>query len=313
MKLENVLEKLEEFFRKWGLGLDDWLLIAHYAHKLEGYEVKFKEGHFNIMINRNKLAWGQIHWRKRWKYQIFPPINSSWARDYNHWQKNTKFDADFIPISKKEIDELIKNRKYSFIYKLPNGKALKIIKVRGLLKRYEDSFPPPASIEKELGLEKAMYYLKIIEEWKKLATERKEKEVVNVCNKLLKKYDFLKSKFKTIHSYKNIKEIKGSPTFKGYSKGKARVILDESKAYQLAKEEILVVKMTSSKFISVVNRAKAIITDDGGILCHAAILSREFKIPCIVSTKVATKVLRDGDLIEVDAEKGVVKILAKAK
>jgi len=102
MKLENVLEKLEELFRKWGLSLDDWLLIAHYAHKLEGYEVKFKEGHLNIMINRNKLDWGQIHWRKGWKHQILPPINSSWARGYNRWQKNTKFDADFIPISKKK-------------------------------------------------------------------------------------------------------------------------------------------------------------------------------------------------------------------
>jgi len=214
---------------------------------------------------------------------------------------------------KKRLDEFIKNKKYSFIYKLPNEKTLRVIKVRGLLKRYEDTFPSPASIEEELGLEKAMYYLKIIEEWKRLAAKRKEKESVNICNKLLKRYDFLKSRFKTIHSYKNIKEIKGSPTFKGYSKGKARVILDESKAYQLAKEEILVVKTISAKFISVADRAKAIITDDGGILCHAAILSREFKIPCIISTKVATKILRNGDLIEVDAEKGVVKILAKAK
>lgn len=49
------------------------------------------------------------------------------------------------------------------------------------------------------------------------------------------------------------------------------------------------------------------IIDEVGILCHAAIVSREFKIPCIVGTKFATKVFKDGDLVEVDADKGVVR------
>ena len=63
----------------------------------------------------------------------------------------------------------------------------------------------------------------------------------------------------------------------------------------------------------VIHKAKAIITDEGGITCHAAIVSREFKIPCIIGTKKATKVLRDGDLIEVDADKGIVRILKRRK
>ncbi|TSC53383.1 MAG: pyruvate, water dikinase, partial [Parcubacteria group bacterium LiPW_39] len=58
---------------------------------------------------------------------------------------------------------------------------------------------------------------------------------------------------------------------------------------------------------------KAIITDQGGILCHAAIISREMEIPCIINTKIATKVLKDGDLVEVDAEKGIVKKINRTK
>jgi len=54
---------------------------------------------------------------------------------------------------------------------------------------------------------------------------------------------------------------------------------------------------------------KAIVTNEGGILCHAAIIAREFKKPCIVGTKIATQVLHDGDLVEVDANKGIVKII----
>ena len=56
-------------------------------------------------------------------------------------------------------------------------------------------------------------------------------------------------------------------------------------------------------------KAAAIITDEGGITSHAAIVSREYGIPCIVGTENATKVLKDGDRVEVDAIKGLVKII----
>jgi len=53
--------------------------------------------------------------------------------------------------------------------------------------------------------------------------------------------------------------------------------------------------------------AKAIVTDEGGLSCHAAIVARELGVPCIVGTKIATKVFKDGDLVEVDADKGIVR------
>ena len=66
--------------------------------------------------------------------------------------------------------------------------------------------------------------------------------------------------------------------------------------------------MTSPWYIPAIRRAVAIVTDEGGTTCHAAIVSRELKKPCIIGTKVATEVLRDGDLVEVDTEKGEVMI-----
>ncbi|MFA7209237.1 MAG: PEP-utilizing enzyme [Parcubacteria group bacterium] len=60
-------------------------------------------------------------------------------------------------------------------------------------------------------------------------------------------------------------------------------------------------------------KVKAIVTDEDGMLCHASMLAREFKIPCIVGTKIATQVLRDGDLVEVDADKGIVRIIKKSE
>lgn len=67
--------------------------------------------------------------------------------------------------------------------------------------------------------------------------------------------------------------------------------------------------MTRPEFVPLMKKAAAIITDEGGITCHAAIVSRELNIPCIIGTRIATKVLKDGDYIEVDADNGIVKIL----
>jgi len=67
--------------------------------------------------------------------------------------------------------------------------------------------------------------------------------------------------------------------------------------------------MTRPGTIVACNQAAAIITDEGGITSHAAVIARELKIPCIVGTKHATQVLKDGDLVEVNANRGVVKII----
>jgi pyruvate,water dikinase len=74
---------------------------------------------------------------------------------------------------------------------------------------------------------------------------------------------------------------------------------------------ILVTSMTSPDYIHAMRIAKAIITDVGGLMSHAAVVSRELGIPCIVNTKIATKVLKDGDLIEVNANTGIIRLLKK--
>ena len=65
--------------------------------------------------------------------------------------------------------------------------------------------------------------------------------------------------------------------------------------------------MTRPEMVVAMKKAGAIVTDEGGITSHAAVVSREFGIPCIIGTKKATKVFKDGDLVEVDANRGVVR------
>ncbi len=105
--------------------------------------------------------------------------------------------------------------------------------------------------------------------------------------------------------------IKGMAASQGKNnviQGIIRIVLNPQKD-KFKKGEILVTSMTRVEFVPLMRQAKAIITDEGGIACHAAIVSRELGIPAIIGTKIATKILKDGDLVEIDVNNGVIKIL----
>ena len=106
-------------------------------------------------------------------------------------------------------------------------------------------------------------------------------------------------------------ELTGRTANPGLARGLARIIIDARQCDTFRHGEILVAPMTSPDYILAARRAAAIVTDEGGVTCHAAIISRELGVPCVIATKNATKILRDGDLIEVDANSGNIKILEK--
>lgn len=107
--------------------------------------------------------------------------------------------------------------------------------------------------------------------------------------------------------------LRGNTAYPGLIKGKVRILGSIKDVGKLQRGEILVTSMTTPDMTLAIHKAAAIVTDEGGITCHAAICSRELKIPCVIATKIATKVLEDGDKIEVNADEGIVKILEKAK
>lgn len=110
---------------------------------------------------------------------------------------------------------------------------------------------------------------------------------------------------------KKIVEIKGKMASPGCVKGLVKVVSSRDELSKVEKGNILVASMTTPDFVPAMERAAAFVTDEGGILCHAAIVSREMGKPCVIGTKIATKVLKDGDLTEVDANQGIIKILKR--
>lgn len=100
-----------------------------------------------------------------------------------------------------------------------------------------------------------------------------------------------------------LRGLGGAP---GLAGGPVRVLGTIDEAERLRDGDVLVTHMTSPDWTALMRRAAAIVTDSGGMTCHAAIVSRELGIPCVVGTSEATSVLRDGELVTVDATRGVV-------
>ncbi len=100
--------------------------------------------------------------------------------------------------------------------------------------------------------------------------------------------------------------VRGLGAAPGVASGPVRIIASLEGSGELAEGEVLVTHMTAPDWVPLMRRAAAIVTDSGGMTCHAAIVSRELGIPCVVGTAEATKVLRDGELVTVDADPGVV-------
>jgi phosphohistidine swiveling domain-containing protein len=107
----------------------------------------------------------------------------------------------------------------------------------------------------------------------------------------------------------DIKSFTGIPASTGIITGTAKIIKAATHINRVEKGDILVAVTTNPNYVSAMNKSNAIVTDEGGITSHAAIVSREMKKPCVVGCKIATRVLHDGDKIEVNGHTGEIKII----
>lgn len=112
-----------------------------------------------------------------------------------------------------------------------------------------------------------------------------------------------------VRDLKMVKSFKGIKASLGYAQGVAKIIRGIKDMDKVKNGDIVVANTTRPDLMPALRKCAGIITDHGGVTSHAAIVSRELKIPCVVGTEIATEVIKDGNLIEVDANKGEVRIL----
>lgn len=121
--------------------------------------------------------------------------------------------------------------------------------------------------------------------------------------------DVLLLEEKMLEKENSTETITGTNAFPGLVTGTVRIVPDPFNVPNFEEGDILVTGMTRPEFLQLIQKSGAIVTDAGGILCHAAIIARELKKTCVVGTRIASKILKDGDRVEVDANKGIIKII----
>lgn len=104
-------------------------------------------------------------------------------------------------------------------------------------------------------------------------------------------------------------ELSGVVAAKGVVTGRVVVVIHKEDFKKIKLGDILVTQMTRPEFVNVLKLVSGIITDEGGVTCHAAIISREMGLPCIIGTQIATSTLKTGDRVILDANQGIIKLL----
>jgi len=265
------------------------------------------------------------------------------------WIKNNYADTYYLgkyyfikrlkELKEKENDLLLKEKE-KILKEIKNKKLKIIIEIINYLPYFQD-------LRKKSFMITA-YYLNIFYEWlnKKYKINKKDLLVLlpDDIISLLKgsKIEYIKNKIKkrrklfTVYLTDNkirvyegdkaerIEEkiapkridfsktvLKGNIASKGKVIGKVKVIKSIKEINKIKKGDILVTSNTTPDYVPFMKRSAAIITEKGGVSSHAAIVSREIGVPCIVGIKYITMILKDDDLVEVDANKGIVKILKR--
>jgi len=122
----------------------------------------------------------------------------------------------------------------------------------------------------------------------------------------------LAQKYGVDFKYKKTKSSNGLIASIGVAKGIVKIVRGIKDLSKIRKNDIMVAVTTHPDYVPAMEKCSAIVTDEGGITCHAAIVSRELKVPCIVGTKNSTKIFKDNDVVQIDATNGTIKLLKKA-
>ncbi|WP_010245591.1 phosphoenolpyruvate synthase [Peptoniphilus rhinitidis] len=205
--------------------------------------------------------------------------------------------------TKKVIEKNISEKEYMVI-KNENGVGTRTVNVKDILG--EDAIKAEALSEDELNT--------LIE--RGLKVEKLYGSVQDTewgFDKDTKEFYFLQSRpITTLAGDKEEKEeklitlVKGLPASPGIGRGKVKLIKDISEINKVNEGDVLVTAMTNPDMVPAMRKCAGVVTDEGGRTCHAAIVSRELQIPCIVGAKTATKTLKTGDTVTVDAVRGIV-------
>ena len=337
-----IADKVRDFLVKRGVNkkkIQEYIIILLSSSKLDNttkgemalgrlqaiYKESDKLDEGLIKDYLNKYAYKTMHWgagKILDKKELIKMIKDSDTNETNaekelkERNKGRKELIKKLKLTKKEKDFLEVAREYGFyrnyrpdIFDIVIWKSQKLLKEIAKKKaiKFEDIlfysepeiFAGKKISKKEIEKRKKFEYVAtyLSETGYFITTEKKH---IREFQKIL----YSKSK-------KEITQIKGAVASLGIAEGIVKKVNTINDIDKVKNGNILVAPMTMPNYLPAMKKAAAFVTDEGGVTCHAAIIAREMGKPCIIGTKIATQILQDGNVVEVDAKKGIVKILKK--
>lgn len=318
--LAEEREQFLEIYEKYKKQLNNKVVAPELYKKL----VKHAEnwGHLGYIYAGNVKPFEPEYYLKELRELVQTKVNG---------KKLLAIEAKQLKIAKQQQVKLIKKLKISLLYKrlFETAKDFSLTKLSRrhaqLLDLYLMHTTLLSEIAKRLKLTRYQVQSMVKEEVKlALVNGKYNKKKIAERLKHCAMYDekgfekiFLGSMEKkirgTVNDFvdKTVNEFSGQTAQPGFASGAVKIIIRAKDMAKMNKGDILVSIATDPDMVPAMKKAAAIITEQGGITAHAAIVSRELGTPCIIGTKVATKVLKDGDIVEVDANNGIVRKLSK--
>jgi len=305
MNIKQALVELKQLSERWGLEINDWMLFLHWCDILQGYDLQYgRDNHLHIMVVEDKIPW---HFdRSQVNTEITIPPKSGYGRDFAQFIKKTGWDFHLLVAGKSLFNTLLE--KESILYKVKGGN-IRMATTLGNLHYWKTTIP---SWINKYSVEVIARRFLWIEQIYLAAKQKGDYKVAQLAGQLIRKYRPKDKKVtggtsKAIKLYELRGEILGEIGFPGKVTGRVFLVERPDNPPAEQKGKILVTKLASPKLTPHIKVAKAVVTDEGGKLSHAATLCRELNIPCIVGAKIATKVFKDGDSVSIDGDKGIVK------
>lgn len=310
INIQKILTGLRKMFDDWGIDPVNWFLLGRWTWWLHDYPIWLNKpgptADFVVYARRSVIPWKIIE--KKFT-EIYPNENTKYQKDMQKFMKMAKSSLHIYILPDKDYDFWQKN--YVVWYTLNNSQKIKIMSNKGSIIT-TGNFIGKDSKKSGVGIEKCQRLYNLIKNARDIAFEKKDQKILKLADEVLDKHRKILSN-KSYEKYYNMFEndgiIKGHAISGSLASGPVKIIADKEmlNVSEINNGQIIVTTQTTPVFSKIVGKISALITDEGGITCHAVILAREFNIPCIVGTKIATKVLKDGDMVEVNADKGIIK------
>jgi len=309
MWIRGTLGILGKLLDSWGLQINDWCIVSEYAWRYNGYRYPVRLRHIDIFVKKNKLPWKVLPEAE----STVPPSATSYFKGYISFMRRTRADMHLIPLpaGPTPVSCIIDG---SSVTPISHDQKVRVIRLDADI-QHRVAIVRNCALSSNWGPQKILRWKKDFANLQAIARKRNDTAVVRACNEGLRYLRiFSQSNTKTPYAIFNIP----SDTLKGYSvgikhqeiiRGRVHVVRNAKDLRRGLSEAILVASKTTPMFTEYIQKTRAVITDEGGILSHAATIARELGVPCIIGTQKATKIFKTGDRVEIDSIHGIVKKL----